>query len=118
MSARLSVEDARAVLGDAVLGPDELTSLFGPIPDENARLPIPFVREELTAARQAGEMLILRVSHRRDNVPVTMMQLIASFPQSFDQKPLRQMGYQLKDEWGIELEPLAGVETCAPGWAL
>ena len=26
------------------------------------------------------------------------------------------MGYQLKDEWGIELEPSANTETCAPGW--
>ena len=63
-------------------------------------------------------MLVLRVAHLNDNTALTLMQLVGRFPRAFDQRLLRQAGYQLKDDWGIALEPLAATETCAVEWAL
>ena len=63
-------------------------------------------------------MLVLRVTHVGADVPLTILQMVQRQPEAFDQKLLRKMGYQLKDEWGIELEPSAATQTCAAGWAL
>jgi hypothetical protein len=79
---------------------------------------VPFTSADLEAAKAAGEMLVLRSSRTADGAPLTIMSLVADFPKLFDSKFLRNVGYQLKNEWGIELEPLAAKETCASGWAL
>ncbi len=118
MSAVDSVGDARAVLGDDVLGPEEAEAALGAVPAELLQPAIPFTRAELVAARTAGEMLVLRVTRLRDGTPVTLLHLVERFPEAFDQRLLRQMGYQLKDDWGIAREPLAATDTCASGWAL
>jgi hypothetical protein len=112
----VAVEEARAVLGDDVLGPEEVAAAFGHA--SKTIVPIEFTSEQLRAARRAGEMLVLRVAHLTDNTALTLMQMVHRFPAAFDQRLLRQMGYQLKDDWGIELEPLAATETCAVEWAL
>jgi len=111
-----SLEEARAILGDDVLGPEEVMAAFGHASKTN--VPLEFTGEQLRAARSAGEMLVLRVAHLNDNTALTLLQLVPRFPQAFDQRLLRQAGYQLKDDWGIELEPLAATDTCAVGWAL
>jgi hypothetical protein len=115
MSVCLSVQEARAILGADVLGPEEVAGVFGAatVPPD-----IPFSQGELAAARRAGEMLVLRVTRAGDSAPLTVLHMIQRFPEAFDKKLLRQMGYQLKDEWGIEREPLAATDTCAAGWAL
>lgn len=118
MPALDSVRDARAILGDDVLGPEEVHAALGAVPTEAAQAAVPFTRAELVAARTAGEMLVLRVARLRDGTPLTLLQLVERFPAAFDQKLLRQMGYQLKDDWGIAREPLAATDTCALGWAL
>ena len=112
-----SVEAARAVLGDDVLGAPEIEVMIGALP-AGADVPIPFSHDELRSAAKAGAMLVLRVTQTVDAAPLTILEMVKRFPEAFDQKLLRQMGYQLKDDWGIELEPLAASETCAPGWAL
>lgn len=118
MSTALSEEAARAILSDDVLGPREVEAVFG-VGVHGETLPhMPFSREALIAAKQAGEMLIARVSHGRGGTPLTLLQMVLEFPDAFDKRLLRQVGYQLKEEWGIELEPLAATDTCAPGWAL
>jgi hypothetical protein len=111
-----TLEEARAILGGDLLGPQEVTDVFGGVP--KTIVPIEFTSAQLHAARNAGEMLVLRVAHLSDNTALTLMQMLHRFPQAFDQRLLRQMGYQLKDDWGIELEPLAASETCAVEWAL
>ncbi len=116
--AGLSEEEARAVLGDDVLGAAELARVFGAMPAAALNEPIPFTSDDVVAAHGAGEMLVLRVPRASDQAPLTLLQMIQRFPDAFDPKFLRQMGYQLKDDWGIEIEPLAATETCAPGWAL
>jgi hypothetical protein len=114
MPTGLSVNDARALLGDDVLGADDAANVFGTGVDAP---PIPFSSEELAVAKTAGDMLVLRLA-TVGNQPLTVQRLIQGFPQSFDERYLRKMGYQLRDDWGIELEPLAGTDTCTFGWAL
>ena len=114
MSAVLKVGDAHAILGHDVLGADEAHAVFG-IRVETP--PLPFTAAELTAAKAAGEMLVLRLA-KDPSGPLTMQRMIQHSPQSFDERYLRKMGYQLRDDWGIELEPLAITDTCTFGWAL
>jgi len=47
----------------------------------------------------------LRLAQVVPDVPLTPLGLIERVPDAFDQARLRQMGYQLKEEWGIALEP-------------
>jgi hypothetical protein len=115
VSAVVSLVEARAILGDDLVGPDEIGRAFGAVPPPPS---IPFTREALAAAQQANEVLILRVATVNGGTALTILHMIERLPQAFDQKLLRQVGYQLKDDWGITLEPLAATETCAPGWAL
>lgn len=114
----VTLEEARRVLGDDVLGPQEVERVYGGMPRELLDAPIGMTREQLLAARQAGEMLILRVARGADDGPLTVLQMIERYPQAFDNKLLAQMGYQLKDDWGITLEPRAATDTCETGWAL
>jgi hypothetical protein len=116
MPSPVSLREARAVLGDDLLGPEEVAAILDGAAPEPPVLPFP--RQALTAAAAAGEMLVLRVAAVPDGPPLTMLHFIESFPEAFDQKFLRQMGYQLKDDWGIALEPLAAQQTCTAGWAL
>ena len=114
MPAIVTVEQARAILGPDVLGPREVEQVFGAsavVP------PIPFSRDDLTAAAAAGEMLVWRVAQAA-GTPLTILEMVRRFPSAFDQKLLRQMGYELKEDWGIEREPLAARDTCTPAWAL
>jgi hypothetical protein len=114
MSAVLKVGDAQAILGHDVLGADEAHAVFG-IRVETP--PLPFTAAELLTAKAAGEMLVLRLA-KDPSGPLTMQRMIQHSPQSFDERYLRKMGYQLRDDWGIELEPLAATDTCTFGWAL
>jgi len=116
--SHLRVDEARALLGDDVLGAAEVVAAFGGAVAAVRDRPIPFSEAELVAARDRGEMLVLRAAHNQQGVGVTLLHMIERFPELFDQKLLRQVGYQLKDEWGILLEPLAATETCTDGWAL
>jgi len=112
----VSLADARAILAHDLLGPDEIAQAFGvPAP---VSPPVPFSPEDLERARSEGEMLVLRLAQVVPDVPLTPLGLIERVPDAFDQARLRQMGYQLKEEWGIALEPLARTATCTTGWAL
>jgi len=111
-----TVSDARAILGGDVLGPAEIAATFGGAAAGDGPS-IPFTRDELSAAHAGGEMLVLRVA-RVGDTPLTIRHMTERHPAAFDAKLLHQVGYQLKDEWGIALEPLAATEICTPGWAL
>jgi len=114
--AAAHMDEARAVLGEDVLGPAEVARVFGAAAPGH-ETPLPFTVQELRAAREYGEMLVYRVATIGEN-PLTIAAMIARFGDLFDPKFLRTVGYQLKDEWGIMLEPLAATETCAGGWWL
>ncbi|HUI24771.1 MAG TPA: hypothetical protein VL403_01705 [Candidatus Kryptonia bacterium] len=114
MSGTIDLATAQRVLGRDVLGPDEVGAAFGGGP---AIPPIPYSVAELEAAVPAGECLVLR-AERDSHGPLTLLRLIERFPDAFDQRLLRTMGYQLKDDWGIELEPRAATDVCVAGWIL
>src|SRR5262249_10330778 len=78
---------------------------------------VPFSIDELRAARENGEMLVFRLA-RDAKGPLTIERLIEVFAHAFEPKLLTKVGYTLRDEWGILLEPLAKTETCAVGWHL
>ncbi len=114
----LSVAEARSILGDDVLAAEDVAHAFGAPSAADGKTEIPFDRDALVAARQHGAMLVLRTNRAGDRRPLTILNMIERYPHAFDAKLLRQAGYQLKDEWGIALEPLAGADTCTAGWAL
>jgi hypothetical protein len=117
MSRTTDLSRARAILGADVLGPEELERAFGRSGTHTGDTSsVPF-REERLAAATGREMLVWRAANAGGE-PLTLLNLIQRFPDAFDERYLKSMGYQLKSEWGIELEPLAAVETCRPGWAL
>jgi hypothetical protein len=117
MSTQSTLADARTVLGEDLFGPDEVAAVFGRLHAAGAARPIPFSPAQLETARAGGEMLVLRIAEANDH-PVTIGHMIATHPAAFDPALLQKAGYQLKSDWGIELEPLAQTETCEPGWAL
>lgn len=119
MQGATSVAEAREILGSDVIGLEELEQVFGPVDEAaaaRARL-VPFSADELQRARESGEMLVLRAG-AAGGESLTLRALIARFPEAFDASLLRKVGYLLKDDWGIELEPLAAVEVCKSDWAL
>lgn len=118
MSRVVTWQEAEALLGPAALGPEAVAHVFGPDAVPREIPPLPFSHAELEDARTAGEMLVLRTDRLAPGVPLTILALIERVPQAFDPRRLRQVGYQLKEEWGIALEPLAATETCTPGWSL
>ena len=111
-----TLDDARALFGERLIAPADIATALGDTSLASAS-PIPFLRDELADAARAGEVLIYRTA-AVGNEPLTIRALIQRFPQAFDPKLLQGSGYQLKNEWGIELEPLAASDTCQTGWAL
>jgi hypothetical protein len=119
MGASTEVQRAREILDEDVIGGEEIERVFGRAPALGSALAatVPFPVVRLERAKAEGELLILRCADAGGE-PLTLRRLIARFAPAFDAKYLQGMGYQLKSEWGIELEPLAAEETCAAGWAL
>jgi hypothetical protein len=118
MPQHVSLDEARSLLGRSVLGPEEVGRAFGSIDDGVASLSIPYHREQIEAAVRRNQMLVLRAAKTADGTDLTIANMIERFPQAFDQALLRKAGYQLKADWGIELEPLAQTETCRDAWSL
>ena len=119
MKSGTPLQGAREILARDVLGLEEIRSVFGAVEgiDPTAATTVPFSTAELELAKRAGEFLVLRAA-RASGEPLTLLRLIRQFPDAFDRSFLDKMGYQLKSEWGIALEPLAAVDTCRPQWAL
>jgi hypothetical protein len=118
MTQRVTLEEARSLLGKDVYGPEEVAAAFGTLQLAAGDLPIPYGQVDIEAAKKAGEMLVLRISQAADGQPITIVKMIEKFANAFDQDLLTKAGYQLKSDWGIELEPLARDKTCTFGWAL
>ncbi|HYD50669.1 MAG TPA: hypothetical protein VEB21_20095 [Terriglobales bacterium] len=110
-----SLDEARSLFRDRLIAPGDIAAAFGDVAAAGPSLP--FRQDELVAAARAGEVLIYRTASGGGE-PVTIRSLIQRFPQAFDAKLLQASGYQLKNEWGIELEPLAASDSPAEGWAL
>lgn len=115
--------EARAVLGDSVLGPEELAAALGFDPlslltaDERAAIdPLPFDSAALASARAENELLVLRIARDPDG-PLTMLQLEKRLGGLAPQVH-RGVGYLLRDEWTIDGQPFAVRDTPVTGWYL
>jgi hypothetical protein len=118
------VGEARRILGDAMLGPQEISACLGPSavadlrPHEHAALDhVPFDRAALERAAADDLFLVLRVP--RDAAgPLTIVALGERLPDALDPRVHTGVGYALRDEWTIDTQALGTTETCAFGWAL
>lgn len=119
MKPATAVQESREILGEDVLGLEEITSVFGTVENIDPAMAamVPFSVEALHSAKQAGELLVLRV-RSAGGEPLTLLRLIRQFPDAFNRSFLDKMGYQLKSEWGIAREPLAATDTPHAQWAL
>lgn len=111
----LTIAQAKEILGADAVVPEELEAVLGapigPVPA------LPFTAADLESARKDGALLVYRCA-RAGSAPVTIAHLVSTVPAAFREKILRGSGYQLKNDWGILLEPLAESDTCQDGWAL
>jgi hypothetical protein len=127
MSAAITIadlDDARAALEGAMLGPAEIAAALGFDPlavlaaeERQAVAELPFSAAELAAARANGEFLVLRVP-RDPEGPLTMLRLAERLAGGLDPKVHRGVGYLLRDEWTVDAQPFATSETCPAGWRL
>ncbi len=122
--AVVSLDEARAVLDGAVLGPAEITAALGFDPlavlgaeERQAVAQIPFSAADLASARANGEFLVLRVP-RDAQAPLTMLRLAEHLAGGLDPRVHRGVGYLLRDEWTVDEQPFATEETCPAGWRL
>src|SRR5262249_31952131 len=120
----VSLDEARAAVGGAMLGPREIAAALGFEPlelltaeERKAVDPIPFSAADLGRARADGELLVLRTP-RDPEGPLTMLRLAERLAGGLDPKVHRGVGYLLRDEWTIDAQPFATSETCTPGWYL
>jgi hypothetical protein len=118
------LDEARRVLGDAVLGPEEVAAALGADPlasmtptERRAVGRVPFEADALAAAAADDGLLVLRVS-RTDDGPLTIVRLDELLPHDLDPRAHTGVGYALRDEWTIDTQPLGTEETCDVGWAL
>lgn len=127
MSAALTItglDEARGILGDAVLGPEEIVAVLGDDalaavgPEARPAVErVPFDRATLERGAGDGAMLVLRLGHDAAG-PLTIVRLGQLLPDGLDPRVHTGVGYALRDEWTIDTQPLGTTETCVPGWAL
>lgn len=119
----VKLADARDLFGDDLLTLEDATGALGlpldriPSAVRQSAAEVPFSAAELEAGRRDGQLLVFRLAQDSDG-PLTIQRLIERFPAAFEPNLLTKVGYALRDEWGITLEPLARTEVCAAGWYL
>src|SRR5262249_5649663 len=107
----VSLDEARAALGGAVLGPQEIAAALGFDPlealsnhERHLVSDFPFSIADLSTARANGEFLVLRVP-RDGHGPLTMLRLSERLAGGLDPKVHRGVGYLLRDERTIDAQP-------------
>lgn len=115
--------EARALFGDALLGPDDVARSLGTDPTRlagDARqvlTEVPYAAADLRAARDRGHLLVFRTPTDGE-APLTVLRLLERFPGSIYAKLMQGVGYLLKDEWTLDQEPFAANDTCRVEWRL
>jgi len=111
----LSTSQAREILGPDCLTLEEVCGALNlaadAVPAHLRQIgdSVHFSAAELETARADGEILIFRLANDAAG-PLTIQRFIERSPELFDPKLLTKVGYALRDEWGITLEPLAKTE--------
>jgi hypothetical protein len=118
------LDDAVRALDGAVLGPKEIAGALGfdPVavltPDERASIEtVPFSTADLAAAREQGELLVLRLPRDAEG-PLSMLRLAERLAGGLDPRVHKGVGYLLRDEWTVDAQPFATRECCSAGWYL
>jgi len=116
------IADARALLGDAMLAPDDVaralaTSADRLVSDRTLLTHVPYDAADLRAAHARGHLLVFRTPTDGD-APLTVLRLLERFPGAIQAKLLKGVGYLLKDEWTLDQEPFVSRDTCRPEWRL
>ena len=109
------IERAREVLGQDVLGPEQVKKAFGIELDPDEVPDIPFSKEELERAKELGQMLVLRTNQAPDGSPLTMQNMQELLQDQFDQEGKGRVLYDT--EW-YNNERFFTQETPEPFWAL
>jgi hypothetical protein len=110
----LSIEEARRILGTALIGPAELARLLGGSGSSNSDLPIPFSASELEAAKKQDCILIRRPVATADGERLTLAFLHTRFAETL---PTGGRGFRAGKPW-FGREDFATEEVPAGGWAL
>ena len=92
----IEFREAKELLGEDLIGPEEIEKTWGFRPDEIPE--VPFSREELERAKEMGQMLVLRVERTGDGKPMS----------------LEAMNAILAKRW--EKEKKGGFLNTAEGW--
>lgn len=115
--------EARALFGDAILGPADVASALGTdagrlVGTERRMLSdVPYDAATLRSARDRGHLLVFRTATDGE-APLTVLRLLERFPGSIYAKLMQGVGYLLKDEWTLDQEPFAATDTCRVEWRL
>lgn len=118
------LDAAIAALPGAVLGPREIEIALGVDPfaglsdgERKAAETVPFGPADLAKAKADGELLVLRIASLADG-PLTMLRLGEKLAGGLNPKVHTGVGYMLRDEWTIDIQPFAAKDTCTTGWFL
>lgn len=79
--AGISIEQAKEILGEDVLGPEAVEATFGFRPEDTP--PIPFSVEELERAKELNQFLELRIDKTADGTPLDMNKMHALLQPEF-----------------------------------
>ena len=118
-----SLIQARAIFGADLVGPEEIGRTLDTDPAMLAQArpdvlaSVPYALPALEAAHARGELLILRVPSDGSG-PLTILRLNERFPGVIQERLMKGVGYQLRDEWTLRQEPFAHKETCRLEWRL
>src|SRR5262249_62221364 len=109
----VTVDEARAAIGGAMLGPDDIATVLGFDPlealsthERHVVSDFPFSVADLSTARANGEFLVLRVP-RDAHGPLTMLRLAERLAGGPGPHGHPGRGYPLRAESAIHALPLA-----------
>ncbi|HEY2388982.1 MAG TPA: hypothetical protein VGK30_18660 [Candidatus Binatia bacterium] len=119
----VKIDEARALFGDAMLGPDDVALALGTDAEHLASgsaavlSTVPFELARLQQAKERGHLLVFRTP-TDGTAPLTARRLLERLPGSILAKLMQGVGYQLKDEWTLDAEPFFSTETNVLEWRL
>ena len=119
----VKIDEARALFGDAMLGPDNVARALGTDAEHLASgsptvlSTVPFDLARLRQAKDRGHLLVFRAP-TDGTAPLTARRLLERLPGSIQAKLMQGVGYQLKDEWTLDTEPFFSTETNPLEWRL
>jgi len=115
----IEFQEARELLGEDLIGPEEIEKTWGVRPEEVPD--IPFSREELERAKEMGQMLVLRVDKTEDGKPMSLEAMIDIIQKRWDKEGKGKLLYTDSDykNWKERTEG-TDFSQKAPrtGWAL